>query len=99
MNRYLSHITNRVTLNVIGVMLLVMIAVIVHWVYVLLPTIRDGEQTKADLLVTPYTELIERAIENNDRAKLEDMLNRLVLLVDPKIKKYMVLSIKISLVS
>ncbi len=99
MNRYLSHITNRVTLNVVGVMLLVMVAIIVHWVYVLLPTIKDGEQTKADLLVTPYTELIERAIDHSERAKLDELLDRLVLLVDPKIDKPMVLSIKLSLVN
>jgi len=43
MNKYLSHITNRVTLNIIGVMLLVMIAIVMHWVYVLLPTFKDGE--------------------------------------------------------
>jgi len=99
MNRYFSHITNRVTLNIIGVMLLVMVAIVMHWIYVLLPTFKDGEQTKADLLVTPYTELIETAIDQKDREKLDELLNRLVLLIDPKIKKPMVLSIKISLVN
>jgi len=99
MNSYLSHITNRVTLNVIGVMLLVMVAIVMHWLYVLLPTFKDGEQTKADLLVTPYTELIETAIDQKDKEKLDELLNRLVLLVDPKIKKPMVLSIKVSLVN
>ena len=51
------------------------------------------------MLVTPYTELIEAAIDQKDKAKLDELLNRLVLLVDPKIKKPLVLSIKVSLVN
>lgn len=65
----------------------------------MLPVMMASEQTKADLLITPYTDLLERAIANGDVLQVNDILNRLLLLVDTKLDKPMVKSIRITLAS
>ena len=99
MNNYFKHLTNRVTLVLIAAMTLVTIAIVLHWVLMLLPVIKMGEQTKADLLIAPYTEILEQAINSGNKEQIDETLNRLVLLVDPKLQKPMVVKIKVTLVS
>ena len=99
MNNYFKHLTNRVTLALIAAMALVAVAIVLHWVIMLVPVIKMGEQTKADLLIAPYTEILEQAIDGGNRAQIDETLNRLVLLVDPRLQKPMVVKIKVTLVS
>lgn len=99
MTKFFSRITNKVTLFLVGIMLFVMAAISAHWVFMMVPVIKGGEQTKADLLVTPYTKLIEQSINNNDLGQVEEILNHLVLLKDSKLKRPLVVSIKVALVS
>ena len=99
MSKFLSRITNKVTLFLVGIMVFVMAAISSHWIYIMVPVIKGGEQTKADLLVTPYTRLIEQSINNNDLAQVEEILNHLVLLKDSRLNKPMVVRIKVSLVT
>ncbi|MGD8886685.1 MAG: hypothetical protein PVF34_13750, partial [Gammaproteobacteria bacterium] len=99
MNKFFGQITNKVTLFLLGIMLFVMVAIITHWVYMMVPVIKGGEQTKADLLVTPYTRLIEQSINNNDLTQVEEILNHLMLLKDAKLKRPLVVNIKVALVS
>lgn len=98
MNKYFSRITNKVTLFLIGIMLFVMAAIISHWVFMMVPVIKGGEQTKADLLVTPYTRLVEQAINNHQLQQVEEILNHLVLLKDSKLNRPLVVNIRVSLV-
>ncbi|MGD8566579.1 MAG: response regulator [Gammaproteobacteria bacterium] len=99
MSKFFGRITNKVTLFLVGIMLFVMVAISTHWVFMMVPVIKGGEQTKADLLVTPYTRLIEQSINNNDLGQVEEILNHLVLLKDSKLKRPLVVSIKVALVS
>lgn len=99
MSKRSNRLTNRVTLILAGMLFLVIVFIIVNWVFVMLPVILASEQTKADLLITPYTDLLERAIANGDVLQVNDILNRLLLLVDTKLDKPMVKSIRITLAS
>jgi len=99
MSNYFKHLTNRITLALIAAMTLVAIAIVLHWVLMLVPVIKMGEQTKADLLIAPYTEILEQAIDSGNKEQIDETLNRLVLLVDPKLQKPMVVKIKVTLVS
>jgi len=99
MNKYLSHLANKITLILVGILVFVMAAIIVHWIFMMLPVIKAGEQTKADLLITPYAQLIEQAINDRDVLQLESILNRLILLTDSKLKVPLVVSVKVSLAS
>ncbi|HEY5604516.1 MAG TPA: response regulator [Gammaproteobacteria bacterium] len=98
MNKFYSHITNKVTVFLVGIMVFVLAAVSMHWILIMLPVIKDGEQTKADLLVTPYTRLIEQSVNRNDLAQVEEILNHLLLLRDSKLNQPMVVSIRVALV-
>ncbi|WP_455375351.1 ATP-binding response regulator [Kaarinaea lacus] len=99
MNKIFNRLTNKVTLFLVGIMLFVMIAVSIHWIYMLVPVIKSGEQTKADLLVTPYTRLIEQYVNNNDLDQVEEILSSLALLKDPRINQPLVVNIKVSLIT
>ena len=99
MNKYFSQITNKVTLFLVGIMVFVMAAISMHWVFIMVPVIKGGEQTKADLLVTPYTRLIEQSVNSNNLGQVEEIVNHLLLLKDSKLNQPMVVKIKVSLVS
>ncbi|WP_455208218.1 ATP-binding response regulator [Kaarinaea lacus] len=99
MNKFFSRITNKVTVFLIGIMVFVMAAISTHWVFIMVPVIKGGEQTKADLLITPYTRLIEQSLNDNNLDQVEEILDHLVLLKDSKLSRPMVVSIKVSLVS
>jgi signal transduction histidine kinase/CheY-like chemotaxis protein len=99
MNKIFNRLTNKVTLFLVGIMLFVMIAISVHWIYMLVPVIKSGEQTKADLLVTPYTRLIEQYVNNKDLSQVEEILSSLALLKDPRLNQPLVVNIKVSLIT
>jgi signal transduction histidine kinase/CheY-like chemotaxis protein len=99
MNKFFSQITNKVTVFLVGIMVFVMLAISTHWVFIMAPVIKDGEQTKADLLVTPYTRLIEQSVNNNNLIQVEEILNHLLLLKDSKLNQPMVVNIRVALVT
>ncbi|WP_455366188.1 ATP-binding response regulator [Kaarinaea lacus] len=99
MNRFFGQLTNKVTIFLVGIMLFVMAAISAHWIYIMVPVIKSGEQTKADLLVTPYTRLIEQSVNNNNFSQVEEILNHILLLKDSKLDQPMVVNIKVSLVT
>jgi len=99
MNNIFNRLTNKVTLFLVGIMLFVMAAISVHWIYMLVPVIKSGEQTKADLLVTPYTRLIEQYVNSNDLGQVEEILSSLALLKDSRLNKPLVVKIKVSLIT
>lgn len=99
MNKYFSQITNKVTVFLVGIMVFVMAAISMHWIFIMVPVIKGGEQTKADLLVTPYTRLIEQSVNNSNLAQVQEIVNHILLLKDSKLNQPMVVNIKVSLVS
>jgi len=99
MNKFFGQITNKVTVFLVGIMLFVMAAISSHWVFIMVPVIKSGEQTKADLLVTPYTRLIEQSVNNNNLEQVEEILNHLLLLKDSKLNQPMVVNVKVTLIT
>jgi signal transduction histidine kinase/DNA-binding response OmpR family regulator len=99
MSKFFSRITNKVTIFLVGITLFVMAAISTHWTLIMVPVIKGGEQTKADLLVTPYTRLIEQSINENNLGQVEDILDHLVLLKDSRLNQPMVVRIKVFLVA
>ncbi|NOX92174.1 MAG: response regulator [Gammaproteobacteria bacterium] len=97
MNNIFSRLTTRVSLAMIVIVVLSMAVIVRHWVFVTAPALKAAEQTKAELLITPYTQLLEAAVDENDEVRLGEILNQLVLLKDSTWHEPVVLSLKISL--
>ncbi len=97
MNNIFSRLTTRVSLAIIVVVMLSMAMIVYHWVFVTAPALKAAEQTKAELLIKPYTQLLEAAVDNNDDVQLGEILNQLVSLEDPVWLEPVVLSLTISL--
>ncbi len=98
MNDVLSKLTTRVSLAMVVVVALSMAAIVRHWAFVTAPTLKVAEQTKVELLIAPYTQLLETAVEKNNQQHLEDILNQLILLRDPVYGFPIVVSLKVDLV-
>jgi signal transduction histidine kinase/DNA-binding response OmpR family regulator len=97
MNNFFSRLTTRVSFAMIFVVALSLAIIVRHWAFVTAPTLKAAEQTKAELLVTPYTQLLETAVDADDQKHLEDILNQLVLLEDPTYKQPIVVGLKLAL--
>ncbi len=97
MNNIFSRLTTRVSLSMVAVVVLSMAVVVHHWVFVTAPALKAAEQAKAELLITPYTQLLEAAMNENDEIRLDEILNQLVLLKDSTWHEPVVLSLKVSL--
>jgi signal transduction histidine kinase/DNA-binding response OmpR family regulator len=98
MNKFFNRLTTRVSLALMLVVLLSMAALVHHWVFVVMPSLKASEQTKAELLIAPYTQLLENAISDGDQQALENILNQLIVLLDPTYNEPIILRLKISLV-
>ena len=99
MNNHFNRLTTKVTWLLVVMMLIIIAAIIFHWVYVMVPVLKSGEQTKADLLIAPYTDIFEQALDKNDHSVLVATLDRLALLEDPKLNTPIFLLMKIQLVN
>lgn len=97
MNNIFSRLTARVSFAMVIVVALSLAVIVRHWAFVTAPTLKAAEQTKAELLVTPYTQLLETAVDADDQKHLEDILNQLILLEDPTYKLPIVVGLKLSL--
>ncbi len=97
MNNIFSRLTTRVSLAIIVMVLLGMLVIVCHWAFVIAPALKAAEQTKAELLITPYTQLLEAAVDGDDDVQLGEILNQLVSLEDSTWHEPIVLSLKISL--
>jgi signal transduction histidine kinase/DNA-binding response OmpR family regulator len=98
MSNVFSKLTTRVSIALILVVVLSMAVLMRHWAFVTTPTLKAAEQTKAELLITPYTELLEGAVSEGDRTRLENILNQLILLEDPTYHQPIIVSLKVALV-
>ena len=99
MNNIFNRLTNKVTLFLVGILVFVMLGISAHWIYILVPVIKGGEQTKADLLVTPYTRLIEQYVNSKELDQVEEILSSLALLKDSRLNQPLVVTIKVSLIT
>lgn len=97
MNNIFSRLTTRVSFAMVFVVALSLAIIVRHWAFVTAPTLKAAEQTKAELLVTPYTQLLETAVDADDQKHLEDIINQLTLLEDPTYKQPIVVGLKLTL--
>jgi signal transduction histidine kinase/DNA-binding response OmpR family regulator len=81
----------------IVVVTLSLAVIIRHWVFVTAPAFKAAEQTKAELLITPYTQLLETAVEKGDESQIAAIMNQLILLQDPNYNDPVVLNLKVVL--
>jgi signal transduction histidine kinase/ActR/RegA family two-component response regulator len=82
----------------VAVVLLSLGAIVSHWAFVTAPTLKAAEQTKAELLISPYTQLLETALDMGDQQRLENILTQLILLEDPTYHEAIIVGLKVSLV-
>ena len=83
MSRWLSRLATRITAVFVVMMLVIIGGMLYEWFYVLAPQIREGEASKAALLVTPYTYALQDAIDRQDWVQLETILDQVALLEQP----------------
>ena len=98
MNNIFTSLVTRITVAMFAVVLLSMSAIIYYWGFVVAPTLRANEQSEVELLISPYTQILESAVDKNDRQVLEDVLNRLSLLEDPSSHEPIVVRIAVNLI-
>ncbi|MEE8379923.1 MAG: hypothetical protein V3R49_06080, partial [Gammaproteobacteria bacterium] len=97
MNNIFTSLVTRITIAMFAVVLISMSAIIYYWGFVVAPALRENEQTEVELLISPYTQILESAVDKNDRQVLEDVLNRLSLLEDPSSHEPIVVRIAVNL--
>lgn len=98
MNNIFDSLVTRITVAMFSVVLLSMSAIIYYWGFVVAPTLKANEQSEVELLISPYTQLLESAVDKNDRQELENVLNRLSLLEDPSSHDPIVVRVAVNLI-
>jgi signal transduction histidine kinase/DNA-binding response OmpR family regulator len=98
MNNIFPSLVSRIYIAMFAVVLLSMSAIIYYWVFVVAPTLKANEQSEVELLISPYTEILEAALDNNDKQALENVLNRLSLLKDHLSNEPIVVRISVNLI-
>lgn len=97
MNNGLSSLVARITIAMMAVVLMSLAGIIYYWVFVAAPTLKANEQSEAELLITPYTQILESALDKNEQIEVENVLNQLSLLEDPINHEPIVVGITVSL--
>ncbi len=80
MNRISAKLTTRFTAVIVFLMIVGIGGMTYEWFFHIAPEIKQSEQTKADLLISPYALILQRALEEGNTKELENILNQLVLL-------------------
>lgn len=83
MSRWLSRLAARITAVFVVMVLVIVGGMLYEWFYVLAPQIREGEASKAALLVTPYTYALQDAVDAQNWLQLEGVLDQIALLEQP----------------
>ena len=98
MNNIFTSLVAQITVAMFAVVLLSMSAIVFYWGFVVAPTLKANEQSEVELLISPYAQILESAVDKNDRQVLEDVLNRLSLLEDPSSHEPIVVRIAVNLI-
>jgi hypothetical protein len=99
MNNIFRKLVTQVTVAFLAVVLLFTGAIWYHWSYSVVPLILSSEQTKADLLVSHYTELLQGVAETGKIEDIDGILSQMILLTDTKTAQPMIQSLKVELFS
>lgn len=99
MNNVFRKLVTQVTAAFLVVVVLFTGAIWYHWSYSVVPLILSSEQTKADLLVSHYTELLQDVAETGTAEDIDGILSQMILLTDSKTGQPMIQSLKVELFS
>ncbi len=91
----LQKLSTKITLIFLLISVTLSVIIFYQWKYAVLPVIYADEKTKAELLVAPYTELLQDAISQHDWQKLDEITSGLMLLEDPRTHTAMIKSLHI----
>ena len=97
MNNIFPSLVSRISIAMFAVVLLSMSAIIYYWAFVVAPALKANEQSEVELLISPYTQILETAVDEGDRQALENVLNQLSLLEDPASHEPIVVRIAVDL--
>lgn len=94
----MPSLVSRISMAMIAVVLLSASAIVYYWLFVVAPALKANEQSEVELLISPYTQILEMAVDEGDRQIINDVLNQLSLLEDPASNEPIVVRIAVSLV-
>lgn len=97
MSNVFSKLTTRISMAMAAVVLLSLAVAVYQWNFVMAPKLKAAEQTKAELLIVPYTQLLEAAVDAGDKRQIENILNQLILLEDATYHEPIILRLEVSL--
>ena len=84
MNNLFRKLVTQVTAAFFVVIMLLTGAIWYHWSYSVVPLILSSEQTKADLLASHYTELLQDVAETGTVDAIDGVLSQMILLIKLK---------------
>ena len=97
MSNVFRKLVTQVTAAFFVVVVLLTGAIWYHWTYSVVPLILGSEQTKADLLVSHYTELLQDIAETGTAEDIDGVLSQMILLTDTKTGQPMIRSLRVEL--
>lgn len=97
MNNVFQKLVTQVTAAFFVMVVLLTGAIWYHWSYSVVPLILGSEQTKADLLVSHYTELLQDVAETGTAEDIDGIMSQMILLNDTKTGQPLIQSLKVEL--
>jgi len=97
MSSIFSKLTTRISMALVAVVMVSFAVTVFQWHFVIVPKLEAAEQTKAELLIVPYTQLLEAAVDAGNKRQIENILNQLILLEDATYSEPIILRLKVSL--
>ena len=97
MNNILQRLVTRISMAFVLLAALIAAAVWYYWSFGIVPLVSSSEQTKADLLVSHYTELLQDVAEAGIQEDIDSILSQMILLTDPKTNEPMIRSLSVDL--
>ena len=88
----LTFLATTAFMAVIGVLCL---GIGYYWFNFIVPSIQSGERVRAEMVMAQLTEKLEPVLEKKDRAALEDLMVRLLLMKDPSTDENLILGISV----
>ena len=93
----MNKLTTKINVLYLATMVTMFILLLVAWQLLFIPFVERSEQTKADLLLTPYITLFEHVIDEQKTDELESLISKLMLLTDETSGQVLVLKIQLQL--
>ncbi len=97
MNNLFRKLVTQVTAAFFVVVVLLTSAIWYYWSASVVPLILGSEQTKADLLASHYTEVLQDVIATGTHEDIDRVLNQMMLLTDGKTAQPMIQSLEVAL--